>query len=87
VMPRKIALLCTFSTVPRTLRMAQLLTDAGNTVHIIEWDRTGLKPRAELKMEFLQKTWNKIGFGPECYLPYAYLVLLSFFHCLSRTTT
>jgi glycosyltransferase involved in cell wall biosynthesis len=49
LMPYKIALLCTFSTVPRTLRMARLLVDAGYSVHIIEWDRTGLKPRIETK--------------------------------------
>ncbi len=45
----KIALLCKYSTVPRTLRMAKILAKAGYIVHIIEWDRMGLKPRIEIR--------------------------------------
>ena len=48
-MTYKIALLCKYSTVPRTLRMAKILANAGYIVHIIEWDRMGLKPKIEIK--------------------------------------
>ncbi|MEM2529341.1 MAG: glycosyltransferase [Ignisphaera sp.] len=60
----KIALLCTFSTVPRTLKMAKILANAGYDVHIIEWDRTGSKPRTEVKNGILFKRLNfKAGYG------------------------
>ena len=48
-MSAKIALLCTFSTVPRTLKMAKVLANVGYITHVIEWDRTGLKPKIEVK--------------------------------------
>ena len=48
-MTYKIALLCKFSTVPRSLRMAKILVNAGYIVHMIEWDRMGLKPKIEIK--------------------------------------
>ena len=48
-MTYKIALICKFSTVPRTLRMAKILANADHIVHIIEWDRMGLKPKTETK--------------------------------------
>ena len=43
----RIAFLCTYSTPPRTLRMAKILARAGYDVHIIEWDRSGSKPKLE----------------------------------------
>lgn len=54
-MTYKIALLCKYSTVPRTLRMAKVLAKADHIVHIIELDRTGLKPRIEVKNRIVFK--------------------------------
>lgn len=48
-MTYKAAFLCKFSGVPRSLRMAKILANAGYIVHVIEWDRMGLKPRIEVK--------------------------------------
>lgn len=44
----RVALIATFSTVPRTFRMARTLGKAGHDVHLIEWDREVLKPQVEV---------------------------------------
>jgi len=48
-MTHKIAFVCKFTDVPRSLRMSKTLVNAGYTVHMIEWDRMGIKPRTEVK--------------------------------------
>lgn len=45
----RIALLATHSTVPRTFRMATVLSQAGYDVHLIEWDRECERSVAEVK--------------------------------------
>jgi hypothetical protein len=42
-----VVLVASFSTVPRTLRMAKTLAEDGHSVTILEWDRECSRPSSE----------------------------------------
>ena len=82
-MATKIALLCTFSTVPRTLRMAKALYNAGYEVSIIEWDRSGLKPRTEIKNGIVFKRLKlKAAYGLQVFYLIPFWFVFVFTHLL-----
>lgn len=45
----------TYSTTPRMLRMAQLLANAGYIVHMIKWNRIGIKLKTDVKGKIVFK--------------------------------